>query len=92
MSPLTILLSLMIPMLAGAIPTLDEATPHTLFPFHHRGDVLNVTQCYCHSLAPLSPNATFGYYVRIQCLRSSFIDLTSRGMYRSSGYLTDCRT
>lgn len=72
MSPLTMLLSLMIPMLVGAIPTADEAAPYTLFPSDPLGDVLNVTQCYCHSLAPLSPNATFGYYVRIQCLRFLF--------------------
>lgn len=66
MSPLVMLLVFMLPMLRAATQILNEADLYTLFPTDPVGDVLNVTQCYCQSSDPLSPNATFGYYVRIQ--------------------------
>ena len=66
MSPLMMLLSLMLPMLAAAIQTVNGDDLHTLFPSKPVGDVLNVTQCYCQNSIPLSPNATFGYYVSLQ--------------------------
>ena len=65
MSLLVMLLAFMLPMLRAAT-IFNEADLYTLFPTDPVGDVLNVTQCYCQSSDPLSPNATFGYYVRIQ--------------------------
>ena len=66
MSPFMVLLAFMLPMLTTAIHFLNQTDLHTLFPSNPGGDVLNVTQCYCSSLDPLSPNSTFGYYVRVQ--------------------------
>ena len=65
MSPLMMLLAFLLPLLTTATQTLNENDLCTLFPSDPVGDVLNVTQCYCQSSQPLSPDATFGYYVRI---------------------------
>ncbi|KAF6240296.1 hypothetical protein HO173_001907 [Letharia columbiana] len=62
MSPLMMLLAFMLPLLTTATQTLKGTDLHTLFPSDPVGDVLNVTQCYCQSPDPLSPDATFGYY------------------------------
>ena len=64
MSPLMMLLAFMLPLLTAATQILNETELYTLFPSNYVGDVLNVTQCYCQSSDPLSPDATFGYYVR----------------------------
>lgn len=70
MSPLMMLLSFILPMLAAAIQTVNVDDLHTLFPSNPVGDVLNVTQCYCQSSSPLSSNGTFGYVVGLQNLCS----------------------
>ena len=66
MSPLMMLLLFMLPLLIAVIQTVNGDELHTLFPSDPPGDILNVTQCYCQSPTPLSPNATFGYYVSLQ--------------------------
>lgn len=66
MSPLMMLLALMLPLLTAATQILDVTGLNTLFPTDPMGDVLNVTQCYCQSPNPLSYDAMFGYYVRVQ--------------------------
>ena len=60
MSPLMMLLAFMLPLLTAATQNLTETDLYSLFPSHHVGDVLNVTQCYCEN-EPSS--AYFGFYV-----------------------------
>lgn len=68
MSPFIMLLALMLPVFTAATQTLNPTDLYTLFPSAPAGDVLNVTQCYCQSPDPLSPDATFGYYVSLESM------------------------
>ena len=70
MSSLMILLAFILPVLAAPSPYVDAADVHTLFPSNPAHDVLNVTQCYCKNPNSLSPDAMFGYYVRVLSLLS----------------------
>lgn len=58
------LITFILSLLTAAISNVNEPDLYTLFPLDPLGDVLNVTQCYCQSPDPLSPDATFGYYRR----------------------------
>lgn len=83
MSPLMMLLALTLSLLTAATQPLNGADLYTLFPSDPTGDVLNVTQCYCKSSNPLSPEATFGYYVRVQ--GSSFVFTISLALGHVTG-------
>lgn len=72
MSPLMMLLAFMLPLLMTATQMLNVTDLYTLFPSNPVGDILNVTQCYCQSPGPLSPDAIIGYYVRVQSPCSLF--------------------
>ena len=58
MSPRMMLLAFMLPLLT-ATQFLDANDLYTFFPTFPKGDIFNVTQCYCQR-----DNTTFGYYVR----------------------------
>ena len=74
-------------LLAFILPVLASPLPYTLFPSDVKGDVLNITQCYCHrgESGPIN----YGYYVRFLHFISALPRSHQPGDIYSNVYFTD---